>query len=318
MQMPRGRNADSDSVRAIPEERVVRAVLVNHDIHPDEVIDLSPIKQHWLALLVCAVVGAGAAWGVSYLFPNKYRAEILISLVDQPGAGGGGGSSLRSLAEGYSDLANMVGLGNTSETDRERGATIAMLKSHLFVQQFIADHHLLPDLFPRRWDAGAQRWRADGRPAPTLQDGGNMFIKQALSVNEDKKTGLVTLKITWLDRSKVADWANAMIAMANQVSRDKAIHEATESMNYLDKELEHADTVEIKQSIYGLVEAQMNKRMLASTRPEFSFKVIDPAQAQRLRDRVSPIRPLFAAMGALLAFLIGCGVYLATASKHTQ
>jgi hypothetical protein len=231
--------------------------------------------------------------------------ETILSLVEDADSSAGG---LRSLAD---SLGGMASLGmEPSSTDREREATIAMLHSHWLIEQFIASHNLLPTLFPSRWDAKSHRWKP-GVVQPKLQDGGLLFKKRILNVAEDRKTGLVTLRIEWSARDQIADWANTMVAMANAANRERAIRDATDSIDYLQREAARADTVELKQSIYSLLESQMNKRMLAVTRPEFSFRAVDPAQMPRVRDAVFPIRPLFAGIGGFLGLVLGCVVGLA-------
>jgi uncharacterized protein involved in exopolysaccharide biosynthesis len=293
------------------EDRVLRAVLVSGsgNVQADEVFDLSRLwsvfRGHWLILSLLTVGGFVGGWGLSHLMTRSYRVEVVLNLVeDNEGAGG-----LHSLADSFGGIAGGLGL-EPSSSDRERGATIAMLRSHWLIEDFISSHNLLPYLFPTRYDWQNKRWLR-GAAVPTLQDGGVMFKKKILNVAEDRKTGLVTLKIEWTAREQIAEWANTMVAMANAANRERAIHDANDSISYLEKEAAQAGSVELKQSIFSLLESQMNKRMLAVTRPEFSFKVVDPAQTPRVRDAVSPIRPLFGGAGAFLALAIGCAVFLA-------
>jgi hypothetical protein len=293
----------------LPEDRVVRAIPVGTDYQKDDVVDLSVfwryVRRHWLMLLLVALGGGAAGWAISYLFDKQYKVETLFALVEDQGGSGGG---LSSFADKFGGIASLAGL-DLSSSDRERGANVALLKAHVFIEQFIAQQNMLPDLFPNRWDAKAGRWR-EGYMVPTVQEGGNVFIKRALTINEDKKTGVVTLRIEWTGREKLAGWANGLVALANSLNRDRAIRDATQSIEYLEREAEHADTVEIKQSIYSLLESQMNKRMVATTRPEFTFRVIDPAETPRVRELASPNRPGVAVVVSLLALIIACVVGL--------
>jgi len=299
-----------------PEERVLRAVLVGADYQKDDVVDLTAfgrfVRRRWLMLLLVALGGGAAGWALSYLFDKQYKVETLVALVEEQGSSSG----LSSFADKFGGIASAVGL-DFSSSDRERGATIALLKAHVFIERFISQENMLPDLFPNRWDRKAGRWR-EGYKVPTLQEGGNVFIKQALTVNEDRKTGVVTLRIEWTSREKLAGWANGLIALANAVNRDRAVHEATQSIEYLEREAARADTVELKQSIYSLLESQMDKRMVATTRPEFSFRVIDPAETPRPRDVASPSRPGIAVLVSLLALIIAGTVGLSRQKRRAE
>jgi uncharacterized protein involved in exopolysaccharide biosynthesis len=293
---------------ATGELRVVQAAAVSTEFEPDTVFDVSAalvkLRKHWLALLLLLVVGGASGYGVSYLITPKYQVETLLTLVSDEQSGGG----LKGLGSQYGALASLAGV-DLSGADHTRSATIAMLKSHRFTEQFIADQQLMPYIV-RRIRSKSANGQLSGDP-PTLQECADVFIKKALTVNEDRKTGLVTLRIEWFDRQEIAGWANALVAKANAVNRALAIQNADDSVSYLNKELAHADTVDIRQSIYALLESQMNKRMLAITRPEFSFRVIDPAQTPRIKDRVSPNRVLLAFAGGVVLFGLGCLVILA-------
>jgi len=304
MAAPDAANRDRASERPLPDDRVVRAVLVGADYQKDEVIDLSAlgrfIRRRWQMLVLVALVGAGAGWAASYLFDKRYKVETQIALVEDEGSL----STLPSIADKFGGIAGIAGL-DLSGSDRERGATVAMLKAHMLIEQFIAQQNILPDLFPNRWDGRANRWR-EGYLQPTLQEGGNVFIKRALTVSEDRKTGVLALRIEWMSREKIASWANGLIALANAV------------IEYLEREAARADSVELKQSIYSLLQSQMNKRMLATTRPEFSFRVIDPAETPRPRDLASPNRPGIAVVVSLSALVIACAVGVARQRRRAE
>ncbi len=268
----------------------------------DVAVVLAALGKHWLILLILSFCGAVAGYVLSYLKPPLYRGETLLTMVSDDQGGGGG---LRSIAGQYGALASLVGV-NISGSDNSKAATLAMLRSHRFVEQFISDEQLMPELFPKRWDAQTKQWKTDGnKPVPTLQDGADVFLDKALTVVEDRKGGLVTVRIDMGNRAKLAQWTNAFVAKANEVTRDQAIRSATQSIDYLNKELPRADTVELKQSIYSLLESQMNRRMLASTRPDFAFRVIDPAQTPNIKARISPSRVVFALGGLVLALTLG-------------
>jgi flagellar hook assembly protein FlgD len=96
-----------------------------------------------------------------------------------------------------------------------------------------------------------------------------------------------------------------MVAQLNQFTRERAIREADESIKYLQQELANATQVELRTSIGSIIESQINKRMLATTRPEFSFKIIDPAQPPQVRRFVKPNRLVFIAAGVFIGVLCG-------------
>jgi uncharacterized protein involved in exopolysaccharide biosynthesis len=270
------------------------------------------LRAHWLVLLLATSVGGAGGYALSYLMPLMYRAEALISVNSEDQSGGG----LRSLAGSVGALASLAGIGG-STGDQSRSATIAMLTSHAFLQQYIQDKGLLPALYPQRWDAQAKKWITDKLPEPTLQDGADLLLRKVLSVTEDRKTSLITVRAVWTDREHIADWINGVVAAANATARRLAIQRSDDALKNLGAEAPAVESVAVRASLYSLIETQLNRRMLANTRPDYAFQIIDPAQTPRVENRVSPSRMGFAAIGAMLLLMVA-GVWAVVRHRQRQ
>jgi uncharacterized protein involved in exopolysaccharide biosynthesis len=125
------------------------------------------------------------------------------------------------------------------------------------------------------------------------------------SVRQDLETGLVTLRVDWRDPEVAAQWANEIVARANELLRTRAIEEAEQSLEYLNTALHQADNVELRSAISTLMQNQMQSRTFASVRTDFAFRVVDPAVPSDLNKRVSPRRTLMVLGGLIAGFLIG-------------
>jgi uncharacterized protein involved in exopolysaccharide biosynthesis len=251
-------------------------------------------------LAALSVAGALLAFGGSFLMMPAYRATTVLLPISQD-AGGGAVASLASRLGGLASLAGLSAGGGTG-----RDEAVAYLRSRKIITDFITDKNLLPVLFSEDWDATRRAW-ASSKPedAPTIGDGYKRFDEQIRGISEDRRTGIVTFTITWYDRQKAAEWANELVARANQSLRERALAESRRTIGYLREEAGRADTVEVRQSIYRLMEEQFKAMAVASAREQYSFKVIDPAAVPDLRERVRPRRLLFAAIGLLMFFLAG-------------
>ena len=255
------------------------------------------VLRYWLFLGIAAVLGGAGAVGLSYVFTPVYRAEVLVAPVtsDEDSFGFG------SLLSRYGGLASAVGIDIGQSSDSTTQA-LALLRSRQFIEQFIVDKSLMPVLFPDRFKGDAPD--PDERP-PTLQDGYNRFVRKIMLVKQDKTSNLVTLRIDWHDPVVAASWANELIDRINAATREDAIRESERSLEYLRSEFQKADYVTLRESISSVMEAQVNKRMLAQTRPDYSFRIIDPAKPPDPDKYASPRRVLFAAVGFMLGGLIG-------------
>jgi LPS O-antigen subunit length determinant protein (WzzB/FepE family) len=74
-----------------------------------------------------------------------------------------------------------------------------------------------------------------------------------------------------------AKWANDFVRMANDNLRDRAIAESERNISYLNEQAAKTDVVGIRQTIYNIMETEINKAMLAKGSEEYAFKIIDPA-----------------------------------------
>jgi uncharacterized protein involved in exopolysaccharide biosynthesis len=130
-------------------------------------------------------------------------------------------------------------------------------------------------------------------------------------VREDDATGLVTLEIVWTDRVAAAQWANALVDRLNERLRQRTISEAQRSNDYLNKQLESANLLELRQAIFNLIEKNVSKIMLADARRDFAFRVIDPALVPDADHNVSPHLFLRVSLGLVVGFILGLMIALA-------
>ena len=159
----------------------------------------------------------------------------------------------------------------------------------------------------KAWDANAGTWKKD-IVAPTLWDAYNLFDKSIRSIDIDKKTGLVTLSIDWKDPKLAAAWANKLVVMLNSSLRADAIDESKQNLKFLREQIEKTSIVQIQQSLFGLVEAEMKKSMLANVTSEYAFKVIDPAVIPERK--IKPKRASIVIMSFMLGGFLGTFIAL--------
>jgi len=235
---------------------------------------------------------------LAFLLPPVYRAEVLLAPVTQDKSEG-----LSAIASQYGDLAALAGI-NLGPGKDKTSEYIAALKSRSLSVSFINDENLKPVLFPRDWDNENKKWK-DSTRIPTDWDAFKVFDEDIRTVRNDRKTGLVTLEIEWKDAALAAKWANSLVRRVNARLRNEAIEEAENSIGFLEKQLQLTSAVEIQQAIYRLIEGQTKKKMVASTREEYAFTVIDPAvpPEEKARPRI-----LFIVLSGVI---VGIGLALA-------
>lgn len=252
------------------------------------------LRWYWLGGAIAGLV-LGVAAGL--LMTPVYRATVVV----MPTAGAGiGKSAVAGLLSRFGDF----GLGSSDGAERDEA--LAVLRSRQFVQDFIADEKLMPVLFADQWDAKASAWRAaDPARVPTMWDGWLRFDREVRTILEDRDRGLVTIRVEWRDPELAASWANGMVARANAQLRQRKLQQIKASLDFLEAELAKTSLVELRSAISDVMEAQINDRMLAMSRPEYAFRVVDPAVPPDTDQPEQPKKLLLAALGLAAGGIIG-------------
>jgi uncharacterized protein involved in exopolysaccharide biosynthesis len=277
----------NDSYTADLDDQVdVRAVLSRIAAHP-----------WWLLLSVvlCTALFSAAA----FLLTPVYRASTVLIPSRADKDSGMNASGLTGL----SGVASLVGI-NLGGGDSLTEEALAVLKSRQFTDKFINERQLMPGLYAGLWDAQAGKWKVDEKHQPTPATAYSLFDR-IRTIVPDKKTGIITLNIDWIDRLAAADWANDLVQRLNLEMRQREMARAESSVGYLEKEFESTNTVATREAIGRLIESQVKQRMFAVVTKEYAFRVIDPAVAPDRSDRHFPPRLLLVAAGPFVGLFAG-------------
>lgn len=285
----------------------IRIILSDMENSSDEISlndILAAIKNRRYLILCLTILMTLTATLVAFIIPEKFEVSVVLAPADDDasgkmGAAGAVFSQLGGLA-GISAL-NGAGAGKRSEY-------IATLQSHALTEAFISDLNLLPTLYPSEWDNINARWKDDLiSNKPTIWKAEKKFSEKIRAVSEDKKTGLVTLTITWSNPDIAAQWAAEIVKRTNAYLKSKAIARSNANLQYLNEQLGKTSVVELQKAIYTLIEAEIKKIMVANGSDEYAFRVIDPARPPE--ERSSPKRLLIASAGLFGGVTLG--VFLA-------
>lgn len=259
-------------------------------------------RNRWIALLtalICAVAAAVAAFTVT---PQYTAMTVLLPVEDESGSLG----SLGAAASQLTGLASLAGV-HLGDKGGESTEALATLQSQILTDTYVQQHNLLPILFAGRWDAARGKWKTqDPNKIPTLWKAAQLFKGKIRDVDDNPRTGVVTLSIEWQDPRLAAEWANGLVALTNDYLRQKSIDEAERSIAYLNQQIGKTNIVEVRNAIYGLMEDEIKKEMVARGRAEFALRVVDPAMAPERKSFPKPVLWILGGFlgGLFLGFLI--------------
>ena len=257
-------------------------------------------KRWWI--FTSTLLFTVAATAAAFLMTPIYRAStVMVSA----GADRSSVGSLSSALGQLGGLASLAGIG-VGSGDLETEEALAVLRSRRFTRNFISGRNLMPKLFAREWNAALSKWNVRETDRPTPAEAYKYFDQKIRKVNQDKKTGLVTLQIDWKDRNEAAEWSNELVERINAEMRARAIAKAEASIGFLQKELTNTADVGTREAVNRLIESQVKRRMLASVMQEYAFRVVDRAMPPDAKDPVRPRKVIFVLLGLVLGLSIGC------------
>jgi len=295
-------------------------------ISEDHEIDLAELWHAiWSGkLLITAISALFAISSVIYAVkqPNIYQATTLLA----PASEQGGASGLSKMAGQFSGLASLAGINLGGGGTDKTGLALEVLKSRLFLENFIEEHKLLPALMAaNNWDASSDAlifndeiydsetntWLRDAKapkkPEPTPWEAFKAF-KQLLSVSTDKENGMITLAIEHYSPKVATQWLLWLVDDINSRMREQDKIEAQNSIDYLSKKLQETQLADMQTVFYQLIEEQTKTIMLAEVSKEYVFKTIDPANAPE--EKAKPKRSLIVVLGTMLGGILSILIVL--------
>lgn len=253
--------------------------------------------------VVMLSVAAVVAW--AFLATPVYQVSVKLIPRRQQGAGG----ALQSILNDIPASGALLGLNMGVEVNQQ--AAIASLKSRALFQGFAAMHkNLLPTLFHKDWNSKTHGWRHGIRKIPTMDDAWIYFKRKIRIVDYNKETGIVTLSIRWTNRWQAAAWANQLANLVNRQLRQQTLNQTKISLQSLQSQLGTTNSLELHNAIYQLMEVQISKEVMAKSRPDYAFNIIDPAVVPDADKFASPRRDLLLAVALPVGVALGIAAVL--------
>ncbi len=230
--------------------------------------------------LICALIAG--VW--VFTLKPVFRAEVVVTMAPENGMDR---NSL--LGSELGGLASLAGV-NLTQTNAQSIEAAAILESNYLAEEFVSRDGLLPVLLAR------------SSRAPTVWRAAKLFREGVLNIRKDQRKGTTTVSVEWTDPALAARWANAYVALADELIRARTRSDSTRNIAYLNDQLVKTNDVELRKVIYNLIEGQTKTLMLANGRAQYAFDVVDPAVAPELK--VGPHR----LQTTLIALILGVGI----------
>ena len=274
------------------------------DITIKELVQEIKLKKAFIAIftLIFFLISSG----IAFYLPNKYESEVLVAPANPEG-------SQDSISSGFSGLAGLAGISLDSPGQSKVQEALEVIKSRKFINDFINKYQLKAAIMASEgWNKDLKQiefdssiyddendlWKKEPSDIKTIKT----FQDDLLSYSEDKKTGFIKISITTISPELSREWVELLLLELNSYFREQTIYEASMMLSFLEIQVEKAKFIEIRKSIFNLMEEQIKIVTLAEGRPEYMFRTLDPAIIPEIK--ASPLRTLIILLSSLSGLII--------------
>jgi len=291
----------------------------NHLSNFDDEIDLRELffvllEGKWIIISLTAFI---SIIGVIYslLLPNIYESKAVLVPVDSS-------SSISGALGNLSGLAGIAGINLPSSSDGGNSAkAIEKIGSLSFFENNLLPNIYLPDLMALKswnyetntlsfdkdiYDANSNTWVRDysypRQQIPSTQESFEVFITEHLSLNEDTKSGFITLSIKHQSPFIAKQWVELIVNEVNSFYRQKDKLESEKAVSYLSQQISMTNLAEIKEALAQLLQEETKKLTLIEANQYYVFDYIDPPAV--MEKKSEPKRALICILSALLGGML--------------
>jgi len=286
----------------------------------DDTIDLTELfvaiwrGKFWV--LASTILGAVLAVVVALWLPNIYHAEAKLAPSEEQQGGG-----LGALAGQFGGLASLAGISLGGGATNKTGLAVEVAQSRHFLTSFVRRHELEVaimaatsmdkttgelDIDPDLYDISQKKWVRKVKPGRSVEPSDWELFKvfsTLVSVEQDKKTGLVTIGVNYYSPVLAKQWVDWLVADLNAVMKQRDLADTRRNIAYLKDQLAKTSVADMQTVFYKLIEEQTKTLMLAEVNPDYVFKTLDPAVVPE--EKAKPKRALIVVLGIVLGGVLG-------------
>ena len=264
---------------------------------------LAAARRHWRLFAVLFAACVATATVLAFVSPSYWRVEITVMPVTSNNSVNIGSALAGGLA-GLSGLGALLGRPATNQDE-----AMAVLRSRELFDAYATRKIFCLFFTPTNGTPARGNGPCPRRGFPPCAQAFKLFDGKVRDIDLDRRSGILTLSITWKDRVLAAQWARDLIDLTNSQLRQRAIEDAQRNMTYLNAEMRKtgADGAQnaLTAALANSYDRELQNYMSAKGQPDFAFRVIDAPTIPDDRERVFPKRRLFVALGAVLGLIFG-------------
>jgi LPS O-antigen subunit length determinant protein (WzzB/FepE family) len=245
-------------------------------------------------ILIIAFLAASVAAYFAVRQVPLYQTSVVLVPIHQ-----------RSSLNSGLDILNNLGFGGSESARPGVAEYLAVLRSVAFSTEFVKKHGLENEMkvLYDSGDSEDNEFWFDTEPF-SLNKAGRLMSSH-ISVRDDRKTGLIYINVSWLNKANAADLTNAMVDELNAQIKQEEIRSAVQSSEILETKIEKTSVTAVQQSVGRILEDEIKKEIIAQTEENSTFKIVDRA--------VAPYKPMPMGRGVRIVQYFVLGMLLSSA-----
>ncbi len=177
---------------------------------------------------------------------------------------------------------------------------LAILLSRNFLLKFIQDEKIEKKLFEKDWNLDKGIWKDD----PPSKNELYRTMKNIIEIDKDEATGIIRVSITWHDKEFASSTANKLINKLNNHIRLSDVEDYRNQLKFVEEQIKNTNLNEVRLVLFNIVEKLTSNIMIAETKTQYAFKVIDYAYPPEYR--FFPQRTNLVLLSTFIGFFLSC------------
>ena len=271
----------------------------------------------WASVLVCV------AFAVLILIikPPVYTATMVVA----PAPASNTKPSGSSLSNTLGSISGLItGASNTTSV-APMDEFLQLIISPRVAERVVAhDPTVLTKIFPKEWNPETKQWHPPHDPISLIGQGvyGLFglptwsppsaqrladYLDNALVITPVNTTAMQSISFTFKDPKFAAALLSQLQREGDKIIRDEAASVADKQIQYLQQKLQQTTAIDYRQTLLGLISAQMTTRMSINDTLPYAASLVQPAIATDLPTGPNPF--VWITIGIVVGLLLG--VFLA-------
>jgi hypothetical protein len=272
------------------------------------------IRNNLYSLILLIIIITFSAYLYVINISNIYRSEAIITIVDDNQSAG-----MSSIASQFGGIAGMAGIQiPTADSSRKSPAYInAIVKSKKFFKHLVTFDGVLEGVFASSgydlnknklvydesiFDSSLNKWvrtpKGQLHVIPSYLEAHPVFLTN-LFTDVDKKTGFIFISYDHHSPEFAQFMIELIYTELNNLSRSLEYSESQNAITFYQEITNTTQVTNIRNSINRLLEMELQKSMLASTKTNYLVEYID--------DPVVPIKKIFPKRSLLMTLIVFFG-----------